>query len=144
MGARRDTHEDFSRDETVTGSSDRGFGIVFAVVFTIVGLWPLTGDRDPRWWSVALAAAFLLAALLRPGVLAPLNRLWTRFGLLLHKIVNPLVMGLMFFVVITPMGIVMRMAGKDPMRLRRDGAASTYWIAREPPGPEPQSMKNQF
>ena len=144
MGVRRDTHEDFSRDEAVKGSSDRSFGLVFAVVFAIVAFWPLTGGHGPRWWAFAVAAAFLLAALLRPGLLAPLNRLWTRLGLLLHKIVNPLVMGLMFFLVITPMGIVMRMTGKDPMRLRRDGAAATYWILREPPGPEPQSMKNQF
>ena len=144
MGARRGTHEDFARDEAVAGSSDRGFGIVFTVVFLAVGLWPLTGGNGLRWWSLALAAAFLAAALLRPTLLAPLNRLWTRFGLLLHKLVNPLVMGLMFFAVITPMGVVMRRLGKDPMRLRRDAAVESYWIAREPPGPAPDSMKNQF
>ena len=91
-----------------------------------------------------MSAAFLAAALVWPGVLAPLNRLWTRFGLLLHRLVSPLVLGVMFFLVITPMGLVMRALGKDPLRLQRDRAARTYWIDRQPPGPAPDSLNNQF
>lgn len=137
-------HENLARSEEIKTSSDRAFGLVFTVVFAIVAAWPLIGGALPRWWALAIAGLFLAASLIRPSVLAPLNRLWTRFGLLLHKIVNPLVMGLMFFLMVTPMGLVMRLAGKDPMRLRRDPNAETYWIEREPPGPAPESMKQQF
>jgi len=93
---------------------------------------------------VVVGAAFLVVAWLRPAVLAPLNRAWTRFGLLLHRIVSPIVLGVMFFVVITPMGLVMRALGKDPLRLRYDREARTYWIDRRPPGPAPDTLNNQF
>jgi hypothetical protein len=136
--------ESFERDEPQRTSSDRSFGLVFAGVFLIVGLGPLVHGGGVRWWSLAVALAFLLVAFIRPAILAPLNRVWTLFGLLLHKVMNPLVMGLMFYVALTPLALVMRLAGKDPLRRRFDGAASTYWIRREPPGPEPGSMSNQF
>ena len=137
-------HEDLARSETVKGGSDRAFGLVFTVVFAIVAGWPLLDGNPLRWWALVPAAGFLAAALIRPALLAPLNRLWTRFGLLLHRVVNPLVMGVMFFLLITPMGLALRLLGKDPMRLRRDPAAASYWIAREPPGPAPETMKQQF
>jgi hypothetical protein len=138
------THERLVREETVRGSSDRSFGLVFAVVFAIIGLWPLLGDRDIRIWSLAIALVFLAAAVLRPALLAPLNRLWTRFGLLLHRFVNPIIMGLLFYLVVTPTGLVMRMLGKDLLRLRFDRQAKSYWIDRRPPGPAPETMKDQF
>jgi hypothetical protein len=77
-------------------------------------------------------------------VLSPLNRLWLRFGLLLHKIVSPLVLGIMFFLVITPIGLLMRAVGKDLLRLKFDKRSSSYWIERLPPGPPPESLKDQF
>jgi hypothetical protein len=131
-------------DEPVHGSSDRTFGLVFTAFFLLVGLAPLLHGRALRPWSVALGLAFLAVALVRPALLAPLNRLWTRFGLLLHRIVNPIVMAVMFFVALTPFAMVLRLMGKDPLRRRREPAASTYWIARTPPGPTPKSMTNQF
>lgn len=137
-------HEDFHRQEEVKGSSNSGFGIVFAVVFAIVGLGPLAHGGMVRWWSLALAAFFLAAAYLFPNSLTPLNRLWTTFGLLLHHIVNPLIMGLLFFLTVTPIGLVMRLLGKDPLRLKLDRAAKSYWIERTPPGPEPDTMRRQF
>jgi hypothetical protein len=91
-----------------------------------------------------VAALFLLAALVRPQVLAPLNRGWTRFGLLLHKITNPVTLGLVFFLAVTPTALIMRAMGKDPLRRRLDPAARTYWIDRRPPGPQPETMKLQF
>jgi hypothetical protein len=93
---------------------------------------------------VPLAAAFLLVAFVYPRILGPLNRLWLKFGLLLYKVMNPLVLGLLFFVTIMPIGLFMRAMGKDFLRLRRDPDAKSYWIDRTPPGPPPQSMKNQF
>ncbi len=137
-------HEDLTREDAVKGSSDRSFGLVFAAVSLVVAglsLW-----RGGWVWPYALAAAAAFGglALVAPRTLAPLNWLWLRFGLLLHRIVNPLVMGLMFFLVIAPMGLVMRLGGKDFLRLKFDRKAPTYWIAREPPGPAPETMRNQF
>jgi hypothetical protein len=138
------THETFDREEAVKVSSDRSFGFVFTVVFALIGFWPLIHAHPPRWWSVGIAAAFLVVSLVRPVLLAPLNKLWLRFGLLLHKIVNPLVMGMLFYLVLTPFGFVLRRLGKDPLRRGFDAAAQSYWIVRTPPGPLPESMKNQF
>jgi hypothetical protein len=137
-------HESFYRDESIQGSSNRGFGLVFAVVFALIGLWPLISSGGVRLWSLAVAAGFLIAALVLPTVLGPLNRLWLRFGLLLHRIVNPIVLGIMFFLVITPMGVVMRLFGKDLLKLRYDRSAASYWVSRTPPGPEPKSLNHQF
>lgn len=138
------THEAFDREEPVKGSSDRGFGIVFTVVFAVIGLWPLIHGNGPRLWSLAVAFALLAVSLARPALLAPLNRLWMRFGLLLHRIVNPAVMGMLFYLVLTPFGCAMRLLGKDPLRRRFDPSAGSYWIPRSPPGPLPDTMKNQF
>jgi hypothetical protein len=138
------THESFDRTEPVQGSSDRAFGIVFTVVFALIGLWPLPWGNGVRWWALGIAAVFLLAALIIPKTLAPLNRAWMRFGLLLHKIVNPVIMGLVFFLTVTPTALIMRALGKDPLRRRLDKEATTYWIDRDPPGPDPDSMPRQF
>jgi len=124
--------------------SERSFGIVFAVVFALIGVWPLKAGGDLRLWALGLAVAFLAVAFVAPGLLKPLNLLWFKFGLLLHKIMTPLIMGLLFFLTVTPVGMLMRATGKDPMRLKRDPTAATYWISRDPPGPKPDSMKNQF
>ena len=137
-------HESYERPEDVRGSSDRSFGMVFAVVFALIGLLPLAFGGALRLWALLVAAAFLGIALAVPSLLAPLNRLWLRFGLLLHRIVSPLILGIMFFLVVTPMGLLMRALGKDPLRLRFDRHAASYWIDRVPPGPEPESLKDQF
>lgn len=138
------THENLSRESEVRGSSDRSFGLVFAVVFLTIGLWPLVRGGTLRAWALVLAGAFLIAALTRPSLLAPLNRLWTRFGLLLGKVTTPIVMSILFYLVVTPTGLLMRLFGKDPLRLSRDREADSYWIKREPPGPSPETMTNQF
>ena len=137
-------HEDPRRIERGRTSSDRAFGVVFSGVFTVIGLWPLLGGGPPRWWSLVVAAVLVALAWLRPLWLAPLNRWWTRFGLLLHRIVSPIIMGVLFFAVITPFGLGWRLVRRDPMSLRFDSEASTYWIRREPPGPPPASIERQF
>ena len=138
------SHERFERDEQIQGSTDRTFGIVFAVVFALIGLWPLINGDDVRLWSLGVGAVFLLVAFVRSSLLAPLNRLWTKFGLLLHRVTNPLIMGIVFYLAVTPTALVLRLAGKDPLRRRIDRSAKTYWIDREPPGPAPETMKHQF
>ena len=137
-------HEKLTRSEEVKGSSNRSFGMVFAVVFAIIGFWPLISSGSVRLWVLALALVFLSLALFAPKTLTPLNRLWLKFGLLLHKVVNPVVMAVMFFVVITPTALVVRFLGKRLLDKSFDPDAESYWIHREPPGPEPADMKNQF
>ncbi len=138
------THEKFTRDETIKGSSDRAFGIVFTVLFAVIGLLPLFSGGNARIWSLAVGALILAVALIRPALLAPFNRAWMKFGLLLHKITNPIIMGLIFFLAVTPTGLIMRALGKDPLRRKFDPSAQSYWIERDPPGPEPETMKQQF
>ena len=139
-----DLHEDLSRGYTAKQGSPRGFGIVFAVVFAIIGLWPLMDGEGTRVWALVLGAVFLALALMRPSLLSPLNRLWLGLGAILHRVVNPLVMGLMFFAVITPTALILKLVGKDLLHRRFSPGAQSYRIPRQPPGPEPQSMRNQF
>ena len=136
--------EDLNREQHVEGSSDRTFGLVFAGVFLLIAGWPLIHGEAVRWWSVGISAVFALVAFIRPALLAELNRLWMKLGILLGKIVSPIALGILFYVVITPIGLMIRVAGKDPLRLKFDPEADTYWIPREPPGPPPGSMNNQF
>ncbi len=137
-------HEDFGRGDVPMAGGERGFGIVFAVVFAVVGLWPLLDGDAVRLWALAVAAVFLGVGLFLPKALGPLNRLWFVFGLGLHKVVNPLVMGLLFYLTITPMALIMRLIGKDPLRRDFEPEAKSYWIERRPAGPAPESMRHQF
>lgn len=138
------SHEDFSRTHDVKASSNRAFGWVFVAVFAIIGAWPLFFGGAMRGWSIITAAALLLVTLLAPALLALPNRLWLRLGLLLNRIVSPVVLGFLFYIVVTPMGALMRLFGKDNLRLSRGNGESSYWIRRNPPGPKPDSLNHQF
>jgi hypothetical protein len=139
-----DLHENWSREETVKTSSDRTFGLVFAGFFALIALLPLVHGHRMRAWALVLSVCFLVVALVTPKVLAPLNRAWSALGLLLHKVTNPILLGILFYLVFTPFGWLLRLMGKDFLRLTWSTGAESYWILREPPGPEPQSMSNQF
>jgi hypothetical protein len=138
------SHESLERSEPIQGSSNRTLGLTFGAVFLIIGVYPWLFGGSVRPWGIAVAAAFALVALTMPGMLGPLNRVWTRFGLLLHKVTSPIILGIMFFGVVTPTGFVMRLLGKDPLKLRQDRDAQTYWVDRQPPGPKPETLSNQF
>jgi hypothetical protein len=138
------THERLTREERPHSGSDRAFGALFAVIFTIGGLWPLFQGRSTRWWFLVVASAFLLLALFRPGALALLNRLWLRVGLVLHACISPIVMAMLYYTTVTPIALLLRLLGKDLLRLRFEPANPTYWIARQPPGPAPDTMPRQF
>lgn len=125
-------------------ASDRSFGWVFTIVFGVIGAWPLLDGQMPRFWAFLPAALFAAATLIRPAWLAPLNRQWTRLGLLLHRIVNPVVLGLIYVVAIMPIGMIFKVMGKDPLRLRRQTRATSYWLERRPPGPPADSLPRQF
>ena len=137
-------HENVSHSDDVKVGSERSFGLVFTVVFALIGLWPLFNAGDVRLWAVIIAAVFLGISLIAPNFLRPLNIIWFKFGLVLHKIVNPVVMGLLFITTITPMALIFRLIGKDPLNRKFDPDAKSYWITRDPAGPAPDSMKNQF
>lgn len=124
--------------------SDRSFGIVFAVVFALIGSWPLKDGGAPRVWALAVAAVFLAVALVGPRLLHPLNLLWFKFGMWLGAVVAPIVMSLLFFAVVTPTGMIVRAMGKDLLRLKIDQGAESYWIERDEETNPMGSMKNQF
>jgi len=137
-------HEDLSRKHVAHGPSNRSFGFVFSAFFLLVALSPLRKHQPVRLWALALAVGFLGVGILLPALLTPLNRLWMQLGHLLGRVTTPIVTGLLFYVVFTPAGFVARLLGKDPLRLRFDPTASTYWQERRPPGPPPEDMANQF
>ena len=144
MSKPQGTFEGQSHGRKVEMGSDRSFGLVFAAVFALACLLPLKSGEEPRLWAGAVAAAFLVVSFAAPKLLKPLNRLWFLVGMALHHVVTPVVMGLLFFVTVTPIAVIMRLMGKDPLGLKRDPAATSYWILRQPPGPAPGSMRRQF
>jgi len=137
-------HENLQRDQHVEGSSDRGFGLVFAGLFVVVACWPMFHGEAPRWWAFGIAAVLAMIAALRPALLAGPNRLWTKLGVLLGNVVGPIAVGVLFYGVVAPLGVVMRLTGKGPLRVKLDASADSYWIPRKPPGPPPDSLTNQF
>ena len=120
--------------------SNRSFGIVFFIVFLLIALYPLVNSEGIRMWSVILSLIFLVLGLLDSKILTPLNKIWFKFGILLGRIISPIIMGIIFFFVVTPIGLIMRILGKDLLNLRYNNN-KTYWI--EKTGPK-SKMKNQF
>ena len=121
-------------------NSNKSFGIVFFVVFLLIALYPLTNGGEIRIWSVIISLIFLILGLLNSKILAPFNKLWFKFGMFLGKIISPLIMGIIFFLVVTPIGLLMRLLGKDLLNLKYNDKQS-YWIEKD--GPK-SKMKNQF
>ena len=121
-------------------SSNRSFGVVFFIVFLLIGLYPLLKGNDLRIWSLIISFIFLALGLINSRILTPLNRLWFKFGLLLGKFISPIIMGIIFFIVVTPIGIIMRLFKKDLLNLKFN-KKETYWIDKT--GPK-SKMKNQF
>ena len=120
--------------------SNRSFGLVFFAFFLIIALYPLTIGENPKYWLIILSLIFLILGLLKSNILAPLNKLWFKFGLLLGSIISPIVMGIVFFIVITPISLIMKILGKDLLNLNKN-KNNSYWI--EKTGPK-STMKNQF
>ena len=120
--------------------SNKNFGIVFFFVFLIIGLYPLINEGDIRKWSIVISFIFLTLGLINSKILTPLNKVWFKFGILLGKIISPLIMGFIFFLVVTPIGLIMRILGKDLLNLQFKKSGS-YWIEKK--GPK-SKMKNQF
>ena len=120
--------------------SNRSFGIVFFIVFLLISLYPIINDENIRYWALIISLIFLILGLLKSNILTPLNKLWFKFGILLGRIISPLIMGMIFFFVVTPIGFLMRILKKDLLNLKYNNNKS-YWIEKT----EPKSkMKNQF
>ena len=124
--------------------SNRSFGWTFTAFFILVGTYSLWRGGTAYPWSFGLAAVISAVTIARPEWLAPLNRLWMKFGELLHRVVSPVVLGVIFYGVFTPVGFVMRMARRDTMKRKFEPTAPTYWIRRNPPGPAVDSFRDQF
>lgn len=138
-------HENLRDHKHLTkSSSDRSFGLVFAAFFLIVALLPLWHGHSMRIWAGWVALVFFVFAIFLPFVLAPLNRLWARIGLVLHGIVSPIALAVLFYCFVAPIGIVMHLSGKKLLHLDFDHAAQSYWVERNPPGPDAESLRNQF
>ena len=129
-----------TQTEEIKLGSNRSFGIVFFIVFLLISLYPLLNEGHLRIWSLIISFIFLILGLLNSKLLTPLNKIWFKFGILLGKLISPLVMGIIFFLVVTPIGLLMRMIGKDLLNLRFNTKKS-YWIEKD--GLK-SKMKNQF
>ena len=121
-------------------SSNRSFGIVFFIVFLLISIYPAINDKDIRVWSLIVSSIFLILGLINSNILTPLNKIWFKFGILLGSFVSPIVMGIVFFLVVTPTSLLMRIFGKDVLKLKKNNSKS-YWIEKS--GPKSR-MKDQF
>ena len=121
-------------------SSNKSFGIVFFVVFLLISFYPLLNNENIRFWSLFISIIFLILGILNSSLLSPFNKLWFKFGMLLGKIISPIIMGIIFFLVVTPTGLIIRLLGKDVLSLKYNDNKS-YWIKKT--GPK-SMMKNQF
>lgn len=138
------THEDFTRKSAVHGSSDRSFGIVFAVFFAILAFWLRLHGRPLRFWVLGVSCILFAAAWLFPALLHYPNLWWMRLGLCIGRITNPVITAILFFALFVPVAIVLRILKRDPLRLKPQPGANSYWLPRNPPGPAAGTMQNQF
>ena len=120
--------------------SNRNFGIVFFIVFLIIALWPVLKQNEIRIWSLIISFIFFVLGLINSKLLTPLNKLWFKFGILLGNIIAPIIMGIVFFFVVTPTGLIMRFFRKDILKLKKN-TSDSYWINKDDTN---SSMKNQF
>ena len=129
------------KQKEIKTSSNKSFGLVFFVIFMTIALWPLLNDGNIRIWSVIVSIIFLILGLFNSKILTPFNKLWMRLGILLGAIVSPIVMGIVYFAVITPIGLIMKLFGKDVLNLKIDKNKNTYWTLKKK---IPSKMKDQF
>ncbi len=141
---KRAMHESFDRAEDLKSGSDRAFGAVFTAVFGLLAVFGAWHGAASWPYSAGAAVVFAMVTLLIPSILAPLNSLWMRLALLLSRVITPVVMAILFFGTVLPTGIVMRLLRKDPLRLKWQRDAKSYWVPRDPPELAPDSLKNQF
>lgn len=138
------SHEGYSAAEAKKRASDRSFGLVFLVALLLIAAYLWWHGRGGAVYFAAAGLAFGALGLFVPHVLAPANWIWTKFGLLLHRLISPIIIASLFFLVITPVGLLMRAVGQTPLAVKFDKSAQSYWITRTPAGPRPDSLKRQY
>ena len=126
--------------EKIKLPSNRNFGIVFSIVFLIIAIWPILNQNEIRIWSIIISLIFLILGLINSKFLSPLNKAWFKFGLILGSVIAPIVMGIIFFLVVTPTGLIMKALGKDLLGLKRN-KNNTYWLEKDNSN---NNLKNQF
>jgi len=126
--------------EKIKLPSNRNFGLVFFIVFMVIALWPLLNQSEIRYWSLFISLIFLLLGIMNSKLLTPLNKIWFKFGLLLGGIISPIIMGIVYFLIVTPTGFIMRVIGKDVLNLKKN-AKNSYWLEKNNKN---NNMKNQF
>ena len=127
------------KNKKIKISSNRSFGLLFFAIFLIISFWPLLDDKDIRIWSLIISLIFLILGILNSNTLKPLNKIWFKFGMFLGKIISPIIIGLVYFLVVTPTGFIMRFLGKDLLKLKKN-KNNTYWLTKN----YKSSMKDQF
>jgi len=126
--------------EKIKLPSNRSFGIVFFIVFALIALWPLFNNSEIRYWSLSISIIFLLLGVLNSKLLTPLNKIWFKFGIVLGSFISPIILGIIYFLIVTPTGFIMRILGKDILNLKQNNKNS-YWLEKNNKN---NSMKNQF
>jgi hypothetical protein len=137
-------HEDLRREDRTAGPTDRKFGLTIGAVLALIAIWKSIGSPVGGLIWGGPAVALIGCALVRPSLLSALNNIWQKFGLLLHSIVSPVIMAILFYGIILPIGLLMRACGKDSLRLKLDKAADSYWLARSDDRPQSDAMRQQF
>jgi len=137
-------HENLSRRDKVKIGSEKSFGFVFSAFFAIIGFFPLIEASDPNYWAFSASALFLACSIIMPNILRPFNVIWFRFGLLIHSVVNPVIISLMFFLIFTPFALVFRVMGRKFLERKIDHKIETYWISRSRADDAVSSMADQF
>ena len=130
----------YKMQEKIKLPSNRNFGLVFFIVFMVIALWPLLNQSEIRYWSLFISLIFLLLGIMNSKLLTPLNKIWFKFGLLLGSIISPIIMGIVYFLIVTPTGFIMRVIGKDVLNLKKN-AKNSYWLEKNNKN---NNMKNQF
>ena len=128
------------KNSNIKIGTNKSFGIIFFIFFLLISLWPLLNNEKIRVWSLIISFIFIILALVKPYVLTPLNRIWAKFGVILGGVISPIVMGIVFFVIVTPTGFLMRVFSKDFLNLKKNNN-KTYWIESNS---QKSKMKNQF
>lgn len=128
------------KNQKIKIGSNKSFGIVFSIVFLVIAFWPMLNGNEINYWSLAISIVFLILGLINSKILTPLNKIWFKFGILLGNVVGPIVMGIIFFLIVTPISIIMKLLGKDLINLKKNNNNS-YWIEKNN---QKSKMKNQY
>ena len=128
------------KNQKIKIGSNKSFGIVFSIVFLVIAFWPMLNGNEINYWSLAISIVFLILGLINSKILTPLNKIWFKFGILLGNVVGPIVMGIIFFLIVTPTSIIMKLLGKDLLKLKKNNNNS-YWIEKNN---QKSKMKNQY